>query len=239
MLKSVALIPARSGSKRVKDKNIIKLNGHPLMAYTIKSAIQSKVFEEVFCVTDSPQYAKIAKKYGAKVPYLRPKKTSGEKSPDIDWVVWIMNKINKNNAYKIFSILRPTSPLRSEKNIRKAYKEFLKTKCDSLRAVELCKQHPFKMWKVKGKYIRPLFPTKTGVPSHSRQYSDLPQIYVQNASIEIAWSRVLKGKNPSISGKKIIPFFSKGLEGFDINRYEDINLLNTLVKKKIVKLKKI
>mgnify|MGYP006156513859 CR=1 FL=1 len=62
MYKAVALIPARSGSKRIKDKNILKINGHPLLAYTIKAAIQCKLFNKVICVTDSKKYAKIAKK---------------------------------------------------------------------------------------------------------------------------------------------------------------------------------
>ena len=67
------------------------------------------------------------------------------------------------------------------------------------------------------------------IPSHSRQYAQLPKIYAQNASIEIAWTKVLKNKNPSISGKKIIPYFSKGFDGFDINQPEDIFILKVFV----------
>ena len=119
MYKSIALIPARSGSKRIKDKNIKLLNGHPLIAYTIRAAIDSKIFDKVVCVTDSKKYKKIAEKYGAVVPCLRPKKISNEKSPDIEWVSWIMKKMDKN-YFKFFSILRPTSPLRDERVIKKA-----------------------------------------------------------------------------------------------------------------------
>ena len=108
MYKSVALIPARSGSKRIKDKNIIKINGHPLLAYTIKVAINCKLFNRVVCVTDSKKYAQFAKKYGAEVPILRPKNISHSKSPDIEWVTWIMKIINQNNKYDIFSILLKT-----------------------------------------------------------------------------------------------------------------------------------
>ena len=78
MFKAIALIPARSGSKRVKDKNILKINGHPLLAYTISLALKSKIFDRVICVTDSQQYKKIAQKYGAEVPKLRPKKFSND-----------------------------------------------------------------------------------------------------------------------------------------------------------------
>ena len=81
MIKAIALIPARSGSKRIKNKNILKINGIPLLAYTIKEAIKSKVFDKVVCVTDSYKYAKIAIKFGAEVPKIRPKSISNEKSP--------------------------------------------------------------------------------------------------------------------------------------------------------------
>lgn len=238
MLKSVALIPARSGSIRIKNKNIKLLNGHPLIAYTIRAALDSKVFDKVICVTDSQKYKSIAEQYGAYVPCLRPKNISSKKSPDIEWVNWIMQKTIKN-YFDIFSILRPTNPLRDEFIIRKAFRKFIKSKCDSLRAVNLCKQHPYKMWRVKGNLIKPIFNNKNKTPWHSRQYVELPKIYEQNASLEIAWTRVLRKKIPTISGKRIIPFFSKNFEGFDINLPEDFEFLEYLIKNKKVKLKKL
>ena len=99
MYKSVALIPARSGSKRVKNKNILRINNHPLLAYAITNALKSKIFDRVICVTDSPRYSKIAKKYGAEVPRLRPEKYSGDKSSDIEWLMWIMKEIDGINKY--------------------------------------------------------------------------------------------------------------------------------------------
>ena len=139
MPEAIALIPARSGSKRVKNKNILKIKGHPLLAYTISAALKSKIFNKVICVTDSKKYAKIAKYYGAEVPLLRPKKYSGDKSSDIEWVMWIMKKINGIEKYNIFSILRPTNPLRKPITIKRAYNLFIKNKkFDSLRAVNQC-----------------------------------------------------------------------------------------------------
>ena len=233
MYKAVALIPARSGSKRIKNKNILKLKGHPLLAYTIRTAINCKLFDKVVCVTDSKKYAKIAKKYGAEIPLLRPKNISHEKSPDIKWVTWIMKKLNKKNKYDIFSILRPTSPLRTVKTIKSAWKKFLKYEnYDSLRAVEKCKQHPGKMWIIKKRAMKPFLKNKkVKIPYHSRQYIDLPEIYVQNASLEIAWTKILNRKEPSIAGNKIIPFISKGKEGFDINNKDDLLLIRELIKK--------
>src|SRR5210317_1800117 len=109
----VALIPARSGSKRVPDKNIRLLAGHPLMAYSIAAALQSKIFKKVIVSTDSQRYADIAGHYGAEVPFLRPAKIAGDTSPDIEWVVHTLSQLRENGQdYECFSILRPTSPFR-------------------------------------------------------------------------------------------------------------------------------
>ena len=125
MYRCVALIPARSGSKRILNKNIKKLNNKPLISYTIKAAIKSKLFDQVILVTDSKKYASIGKRFGAKVPFIRSKNISSSKSPDIQWVKWILKKINYTN-YKtdIFFILRPTSPFRTAKTIKKAWNIF-------------------------------------------------------------------------------------------------------------------
>jgi len=241
MYKAVALIPARSGSKRIRDKNILTINRHPLLAYTIKAAIKCKLFDKVICVTDSKKYAKIAKKYGAEVPLLRPKSISHDKSADIEWVTWIMKILNKKNSYDIFSILRPTSPFRNAKTIKNAWSKFIKNKkYDSLRAIEECKQHPGKMWKIKKNFIYPILNSKINqIPYHSRQYADLPKIYIQNASLEIAWTKILNKKKPSIAGKKILPFLTKKNEGFDINNKEDLIIMKHFLKSKKFKMQKI
>lgn len=222
-MSAVALIPARSGSKRVPDKNIRNLRGHPLLAYAIRSAIDSGVFEAVICATDSEDYAAIARHYGAQTPFLRPSEISGDKSPDIEWVQWILSELkSRGSHFEAYSILRPTSPFRSVETIQRAAALFFNDhKADSLRAVEKCRQHPGKMWAVKANRMSPLLPfTNEGVPWHSCQYAALPEIYVQNASLEIAWTSVPLERH-SIAGDIIIPFISQGLEGFDINDPED------------------
>jgi CMP-N,N'-diacetyllegionaminic acid synthase len=221
--KVVAFIPARSGSKRVPDKNIKSLSGHPLLAYTVRAAIDSSVFDAVICATDSELYADVARHYGADVPFLRSAGISGDKSPDIEWVVWMLQKLKEGGReFDAFSILRPTSPFRLPHTIRRAWSLFIEDpRSDSLRAVEKCKQHPGKMWIVRDKRMLPLLPYANGsTPWHSSQYAALPEIYTQDASLEIAWSRVAL-KHNSIAGEAIIPFVSQGLEGFDINEPED------------------
>jgi len=236
----IALIPARSGSKRVKDKNIKVLNGRPLMSYTITEALESRIFDRVICSTDSNHYAEIASYYGAEV-YMRSKKIASSKSPDYLWVKSLIdNLIKENYTFDIFSILRPTSPFRNKNTIGSAIKKFYSAKnIDSLRAVELCGQHPGKMWIVNRDIMKPLFNKKINeVPWHSNQYASLPKIYVQNASLEIAWLKTILKKN-SISGTKILPFITDNLEGFDINTMDDWVLAEHYIKKGIIKLPRI
>ena len=231
MTKIIAFIPARSGSKRIKNKNILKIEKKPLLSYTIVEAKKSKVFDKVIVVTDSKKYKKIAEKYGAEVPFLRPKKTATDKSPDIAWLKWIIRKLHLNEN-DIFSILRPTSPFRKASTIKRAWKLFNtnKKKIDSIRAVEICKQHPGKMWISKNSLIVPLINKKINdVPYHSSQFKILPKIYVQNASLEISFVKNITQKN-SISGKKILPFYTKNLEGLDINNKEDLILIKKYSK---------
>jgi N-acylneuraminate cytidylyltransferase len=228
----VALIPARSGSKRVPDKNIRPLAGHPLMAYSIAAAVQSKIFKAVIVSTDSDRYADIARHYGAEIPFLRPAEFAGDTSPDIEWVACTLDRLCKDGReFDCFSILRPTSPFRLPGTIQRAWQEFLTQEgVDSLRAVEKCQQHPGKMWVVRRNRMMPLLPMGPAEqPWHSSQYPSLPEIYVQNASLEIARTRVVF-KEKAIAGTVLMPFFTKGHEGFDVNNDYDWNLAEHLVE---------
>ncbi len=229
----VALIPARSGSKRVPDKNIRPLAGHPLIAYTITAAIESGIFTDVIVSTDSEQYADIVKPYGAAIPFLRPAELAGDLSPDIEWVEYTLRQLQQTGRdYDCFSILRPTSPFRLPETIQRAWTEFSTQKgVDSLRAVEKCSQHPGKMWVIRGRRMTPLLPLGPAEqPWHSSQYPSLPEIYVQNASLEIAWSRVVF-ENRTIAGNVVMPFLTRDDEGFDVNSEYDWQLAEYMVQK--------
>ena len=228
----VALIPARSGSKRVPDKNIRPLAGHSLIAYTVAAALSSEIFSDVIVSTDSEHYAEIVKYYGAKVPFLRPAELAGDQSPDIEWLQYTLSRLQEaGRSYDCFSILRPTSPFRMPATIQRAWQQFsAQTGVDSLRAVEKCTQHPGKMWVVRGNRMMPLLPLGPAEqPWHSSQYPSLPEIYIQNASLEIAWSRVVL-TDRTIAGNVVMPFFTTDYEGFDVNNEYDWQLAEHTVQ---------
>ena len=228
----IALIPARAGSKRVPGKNIRPLAGHPLIAYTIAASLQSGMFSAIVVSTDCESYAAVARYYGAEAPFLRPAEFAGDLSPDIEWVEYTLKRLRESGrSYDCFSILRPTSPFRQAETIRRAWQEFLAEEgVDSLRAVEKCQQHPGKMWVARGRRMTPLLPlSPTAQPWHSSQYQSLPEVFVQNASLEIAWSRVVfEGR--TIAGNVLMPFFTQDYEGFDVNQPIDWQLAEELVR---------
>jgi CMP-N,N'-diacetyllegionaminic acid synthase len=227
----LGLIPARSGSKRLPNKNISRLGDHPLMAYAISSALGSGIFASVMVSTDSEAYADIARYYGAEVPFLRPPEFATATSPDIEWVDYTLDRLSKEGReYDCFSILRPSNPFRRPATIRRAWDEFLRGgNADSLRAVEPVRQHPGKMWVVRGRRMMPLLPLSPAErPWHSMQMAALPEVWVQNASLEIAWSRIVC-EGHTISGATIMPFFTSELEGFDINSQQDWDHAQALI----------
>lgn len=230
-MRIVGLIPARDGSKRLPDKNALLLNGHPLLAYSIVSALKSAVFTGVFVSTNSLHYEKIARHYGAEV-ILRPDNLAQDQSRDIEWVRHAVDYLDRaNQEFDAFAILRPTSPLRTTTTICRAVTQFLSSPdFDSLRAVELCQQHPGKMWTLRNDLLVPVLPVQpSGTEWYSQPTQALPEVWVQNASLEIAWKKCVLEAN-SISGAKIQGFKTIYPEGFDINTENDLRELHTLLE---------
>ena len=234
----VAFIPARHGSKRVPGKNVRVFNGHPAIAYTIAPALESGVFESVIVSTDSEKTAEIARHYGADVPFLRPAAFAGDTSPDIEWLEHALVELKRQGrAWDALCLLRPTSPFRTADTVRRAWTRFVSQEgVDSLRAVEKCAQHPGKMWVVRGDRMLPLLPFGPAEqPWHSTPYQALPPVYVQNASLEIAWTRVVFERR-TIAGDVIVPFLTERYEGFDINDPHDWMIAERLMAEGSVQL---
>ena len=144
-MSSVAIIPARSGSKGITDKNIKNLCGKPLIAYTIESALRSEVFDEVMVSTDSEAYAEIARKYGASVPFLRSSENSSDTASSWDMIEEVLNKYKDvNKCFDTFCLLQPTSPLRTAENIIEAYKIYQDKA--SFAVVSVCEAEHSPLW---------------------------------------------------------------------------------------------
>ena len=174
-----------------------------------------------------------ARRYGAETPELRPAELATSTSPDVDWIVHMLDVLEQHErTYDLFSILRPTSPFRTGATIRRAWDELtaLGDRADSIRAVEPARQHPGKMWVLDGELMRPLLAQEaTGTPTYSTQTKALPPVWVQNSSLEIAWTRVVRADRPEIAGDRIAPFFTEGVEGFSIDYPDDLERAEDLV----------
>ena len=227
---AIALIGARSGSERVPGKNIRTLGGHPLLAYAIETARQAGVFERIVVSTDSEAIAKVARWYGADVPFLRPAEYATATSPDIDWITWTLERLDER--FDLFAIVRATNPFRGPDVIRRGLEQLLATpEADSIRAVELVKQHPGKMWEltIDGRTMTPLLDqSHLDVAWHAGQYQALPPVYVQNSALEIAWTRVVEATGTR-EGRVLAPFLTDGFEGLNIDDEDDFALAERLV----------
>ena len=135
-MKNIAIIPARSGSKGLKDKNIKLMNGKPLLAYSIEAAKESEIFDEIMVSTDSQKYADIAIQYGANVPFLRSEENSSDNSGSWEAVLEVLrNYKDMGRGFDTICLLQPTSPLRTGNDIIEAYRTFQENDVNALTSV--------------------------------------------------------------------------------------------------------
>lgn len=226
-MKFVSLIPARSGSQRIKDKNMRKIGGKSLIERSVSTSLKSSMISQTLIVTDSKCYEDHAVFCGAESLGLRPAETASSSSPDITWIKWVLNNaITQNPLLTHYIVLRPTSPFRTLELIENAIETYIK--CDTtsqttLRCISRASEHPFKMWtSISNKRVSRLFPFETnGVFMTDQQSSTLPKVFVQNAAIEIgSISNILESS--STSGSDVIGFEWNGIEVFDINTPQDL-----------------
>jgi CMP-N,N'-diacetyllegionaminic acid synthase len=219
---AVAFVPARSGSERVPGKNVRPLAGHPLLAYAVETARQSGVFARVVVSTDSEEIAEVARWYGAEVPFLRPLEYATATSPDVEWLAFTLERLQE--PYDLFAIVRATNPFRGPDVVRRGLEQLLATpEADSLRAVQRVKEHPGKMWLLDeaGRTMQPLLDqSQLEVAWHAGQYQALPEVYVQNSALEIAWTRVVTDTGTR-EGRVVAPYLTQGYEGFNVDDEED------------------
>jgi|TARA_B110000971_G_scaffold205872_1_gene228659 CMP-N-acetylneuraminic acid synthetase len=226
-----SLIPARSGSKRIKNKNLIKFDGTTILEASIKQSLSTKEIHKTFVSTDSKKYQKISIEAGALAPYLRPKKISQDLSSDLECFKDFLHQLKKLRIPRpdIIVHLRATYPTRTPKMISSCIKKFLQIKnLDSLRTVCRIKDDIQKMWFMNKKKL-----ISNPITKNNEQHS-LPGQILKKTFIQINCIDILNVKNTilmnSMAGKKIYGFEMN--HNFDIDDLEDIKKIKKLYIKK-------
>ena len=226
MFRILTIIPARSGSKGIPHKNIKEFKGKPLLAWSIEQSLKSKYRDSMRIIvsTDSKEYAEIAKRYGAEVPFLRPKDISQDLSTDYEFIKHALTWFKKNERFipEIILQLRPTQPCRKVEDIDECLDLFIERvdKYDSLRTVVEFKKSPYKMYRIENNVLKPLFKEIKGITEPYNQCRQvLPKTYLHNGYIDIIKTSVVyKG---TISGDKIYPYIMRDTDIIDIDLMED------------------
>jgi len=223
----LCIIPARSGSKGLKNKNILPFNGKPLIYYTIQAALKTKKITKIIVITDSLKIAKISKKFGAEIPFLRPKRLSTNNSLAIDTYIYVINKLKKKNIFvKEFIVLLPTSPLRNSFDIDNAINLFKKKKADSVLSMKESECPLAWSKKISSSYLVKS-PYKFFKSNFNRQYYQ--KTYVPNGAIYIFNSqKILKYK--SYYFKKTYAYLMSKKKSIDVNDIIDFKIAEFLKK---------
>lgn len=203
-MKILAFIPARGGSKSIPRKNIKHFNGFPLISYSISAALRSAYDMEVVVSTDDPEIADISKKYGARIPFIRPDDLSGDEITDFPVLDHCMNELAKSGEqFDLIVHLRPTSPVRPHDLIDKAIQLLISNpEADSVRSVSIPDYSPYKMYSRKEGYLEPVL--KSDIPeAYNQGRQKLPEVFWHNGLVDVVSSKCVKEKR-SISGNKIL-----------------------------------
>jgi CMP-N,N'-diacetyllegionaminic acid synthase len=229
MSETIAIIPARAGSKRVPNKNIRPFHGHPMMAYSIRSAQDSGVFDRVLVSTDSEQVAEIARRYGAEVPGLRPANLATDSSHDIGYVKHAMSEWVDGEAAQLWGIVRPTSPLCSARTLQDAHKRLLEAEwADSVRSLRPVSEHPGKMWRLNDVTGEAL--TLLDQPgAFNGPMSQLEDVYIQASSFEFVRRGAVLAYD-SIAGRRVLGYVMPENESIDVNSEDDWVSLERMVE---------
>lgn len=225
-LKPICIIPARGGSKRIKNKNILNFFGKPLIYYSIRAAINSKLFSRVIVSTDSLKIQKIAKKYGAEIPFLRSKELSNDNATTKEVLLDAIKKINSEKI-NYHCLLYPTSPLINSKVLKSAFNKFLNEKVDALMTVSKYTNHPLRSLYKKKKYLNFMWPK-----FKQKNSQDLIELFHDTGNFYFfRTNKIINAK--TFYPKKIIPYFLKIHETVDIDNYDDLILAKKLFKAQI------
>ncbi|MGJ0372647.1 acylneuraminate cytidylyltransferase family protein [Aliarcobacter cryaerophilus] len=220
-LKVAVIIPARSGSKSLPKKNILPLNGKPMLCYSVAYGLKSEVVSKVVVSTDSEEFADVARSCGADVPFIRPAQYAQDNTRDYPVMRHALDYFESiGEIYDIYVLLRPTSPLRPYGLIEKALDIITKNPtATSVRTVAQIKEHPYRAWKIKENGSMSGFVTDVN-ESYNIPRQELPIIYFQTGDLEvIKRETLLQG---SVSGDNIFPLVINYKDIVDIDDIDDL-----------------
>lgn len=224
----IAVIPARSGSKGLPDKNIKLLAGKPLLSYSIEAALKANIFDTVMVSTDSERYAEIAKKYGAEVPFLRSEETASDAASTHDCIIEVLDKYKAlgKNFDKVM-ILQPTSPLRSVKSIVgvvKAYRD-----CNANGIVSVCEVEHSPLWSnvlPEDKSMKGFLSNQANKPRQA-----LRTYYRLNGAIYL-YNSLYYCSNEDEYNDKVFAYIMPKDESIDIDSQFDFDLAECILQKR-------
>ena len=227
-----AFIPARKGSKTIRNKNILKINKVPLIGYSLKTAKKSKLIKKTIFSSDSSKYFKIAKKFGYDIPHLRDKKTSNDKANDLVVFVDFIKKFYKKNNYlpKFFVHFRPTTPIRNLTTIDKAIKLMKKNhkNFSSLRSVRLMPDPAFKCLRIVDKKLCSIFKKDFSLDKVNKSRHKYEKTYDADGIIDIYKTEVMLKK--TLLGNKVLPFVTQDTYS-NIDTLEQLKSVRSILKK--------
>jgi CMP-N,N'-diacetyllegionaminic acid synthase len=216
----IVLIPARSGSKGIKDKNIKSLNNHPLLAYTIRAAQNVNLINRIIVSTDSEEYAEIARKYGGTAPFLRPSQFAGDESTDFEWIQHALEWMKKNEGFlpRLIVHLRPTTPLRDPIIIQKAIETIEANKeATALRSVHEMPFTAYKTCEVEGKYLTSSYTRSHELDKINFARQQYPITYQPNGYVDILKGDfVFENENKNIHGDKVLAHITPQIQDVDV-----------------------
>jgi CMP-N,N'-diacetyllegionaminic acid synthase len=217
--KIIAIIPARAGSKGVKDKNIKPLCGHPLIAYSIMAARRSQYIDQVIVSTDSQEYIAVAKKYGALAPFLRPVNISTDDASDLAVMLHFLDWCKKNNIKLPDYIvhLRPTTPLRDPALIDEAIATIKAKheKCTTLRSVHEMSETAYKCFELEDLYLKQVGNGSFDIEKANEARQSFPKTYHANGYVDILKTDFMLQHN-KIHGDKALAYLTPNSAEIDI-----------------------
>jgi CMP-N,N'-diacetyllegionaminic acid synthase len=229
--KIVACIPARGGCKKNPRKNKRLLNGKPLIAHIIKAALGSKMIDRVLVSTDDPKIAKIAKKYGAEVPFLRPAELAQDTTPTFPVLQHAVTYLKEKEGYQadLLVVLQPTSPLTFPEDIDSAITKLINTKTNACVSVCEIGERPEWMYVLKDERPKP-FLNKIPYQKRFQRSQILPKIFRLNGAISVVKVNNLMKKDKVIDESSLSAIIMPREHSVDIDELIDFKIAELLLK---------